>query len=55
MSNATATREIYCLKCRARTVSDNLEPSTLSNGKNAVKGKCTTCGTKTYTIVAQKK
>jgi hypothetical protein len=50
MSHATETREIFCLKCRKRTESTNLAPTEMKNGKKALKGKCTVCGTNTFTI-----
>ena len=44
------TKEIFCMACRKKTLSAHLENKTLKNLKPAISGKCTVCGTKTYTI-----
>jgi hypothetical protein len=49
------TRAIYCMRCRKTTESDHLEHIVTKNKKNAVRGKCTVCGTTTYTIVKSEK
>jgi len=48
---AHETKEIFCCRCRSKTLSAHLEHKTLKNGKAAVSGKCEACGCKTYTIV----
>lgn len=41
----------YCMKCKeARTMKDP-EETTMKNGRPAVKGKCSVCGTGLYRIV----
>lgn len=47
--------EAYCVKCKAkREVKDPVEV-TMKNGKPAVQGTCTTCGTKIFKIGAMTK
>ena len=42
--------EIYCLKCRAKTGSRDVEQVTLKNGRPALRAVCTVCGTGKYRI-----
>ena len=42
--------EIYCLRCRAKTGSQNVEQVTLKNGRPALRAVCTVCGTGKYRI-----
>ena len=44
--------QIYCVKCKSKTASVNLENVTLKNGRNATRGMCLACGTKTFQIGA---
>ena len=44
----TAKELIYCVKCRTKTVTRDLEPFTLKNGKPAVRGVCVDCGYKKH-------
>ncbi len=47
--------EAYCVKCKAkREVKDPVEV-TMKNGKPAVQGTCTVCGTKIFKIGAMSK
>ncbi len=47
--------EAYCVKCKAkREVKDPVEV-TMKNGKPAVQGTCTVCGTKIFKIGAMTK
>ena len=46
---------IYCLKCRTKTESKDLEEVTTKNGKAATRGICSVCGTKTFRINGNKK
>ena len=41
---------IYCLKCRAKTDSRDLEEVTLKNGRPALRAVCTVWGTGKYRI-----
>ena len=38
----------YCMKCRAKREIKDPVAITHSNGKDAVTGKCSTCGTKVF-------
>ena len=40
--------EIYCLKCRAKTGSRDVEQVTMKNGRPALRAVCTVCGTGKY-------
>lgn len=37
--------DAYCVKCKAKRDIQNEEKVTLKNGKPAVKGTCSVCGT----------
>ena len=43
--------EGYCVKCRAKREMIDTERVTMKNGKNAMKGKCATCGTGIFKIL----
>jgi RNase P subunit RPR2 len=45
----------YCVKCKASQEMKNEEQVTLKNGRAAVKGKCTSCGTNMFKILGKKK
>ena len=47
--------EAYCVKCRKKSEMVNAEEVTMSNGKNAMRGKCRVCGTGMYKILGKKK
>ena len=49
------TMEIYCMKCKAKTQSKDLEGVTTKNNKSATSGVCSECGTKTFRIHGNKK
>jgi len=40
----------YCVKCRAMRELKDVEQVTLKNGRPAIRGKCTVCGTTVYVI-----
>ena len=42
--------EIYCLKCRAKTGSRDVEQVTLKNGRPALVAVCSVCGMGKYRI-----
>ena len=44
--------QIYCVKCKARTDSRDVEAVTMKNGKPATAAICTTCGTRKFRIGA---
>ena len=54
MSSA-ASDQIYCLKCREKTDTLEAQEVVLKNGRQAVTGQCTTCGTKKFRMGAARK
>ncbi|MBI3485977.1 hypothetical protein HY025_03455 [Candidatus Daviesbacteria bacterium] len=44
--------QMYCVKCRQKRDAQDVENVTMKNGKPAVKGKCSVCGTGMYKIGA---
>ena len=45
--------EGYCVKCKKKQEIKNAKEVTLKNGKKAIKGECSTCGTKMFRIVGK--
>jgi hypothetical protein len=46
--------EGYCVKCKAKKEMKDSKELTMKNGRNAAKGKCTTCGTSMFKILGNK-
>lgn len=46
--------EGYCVKCKAKQTMSDTEKVTMKNGREAVKGKCSKCGTGMYKILGKK-
>jgi hypothetical protein len=46
--------EGYCVKCKQKREIKNPEQVTMKNGRPAVRGKCTVCGTGMYKILSSK-
>jgi hypothetical protein len=44
----------YCVKCRKKTLMVETQKVTMKNGRPAVRGKCSNCGTGMYKILSQK-
>ena len=44
----------YCMKCKATKDMKNEEKVTMKNGRQALKGKCSACGTGMYKILSKK-
>lgn len=44
----------HCMKCKTKKEIQNEEKVTLKNGRLAVKGKCSDCGTGMYRILKGK-
>ncbi len=44
----------YCVKCKASKEMKDTENVTMKNGRKAMKGKCTDCGTGMYKILGNK-
>ena len=54
MTTTNDPNTIYCLKCRTRTETTNLEQVTLKNGRPAATGLCAVCGKKKFRMGAGK-
>ncbi len=44
----------YCVKCKAKSEMVDAEKVTMKNGRPAMKGKCSKCGTGMYKILSSK-
>jgi hypothetical protein len=44
----------YCVKCKEKRDMKDTEKVTMKNGRPAMKGKCTVCGTGMYKILSTK-
>jgi RNase P subunit RPR2 len=42
--------EAYCVKCKKKVTMKDEQKITMKNGKKAVKGVCSNCGTKVFRI-----
>lgn len=47
--------EAYCVKCKQKRQMKDTEQVTMKNGRQAMKGKCTVCGTGMYKILSTSK
>lgn len=45
----------YCVKCREKKPMADIFHVSMKNGRPALRGKCPTCGTGMYKILAQPK
>lgn len=45
----------YCVKCRTKTEMTGVQQVTMKNGRPALKGKCSKCGTAMFKILPAKK
>ena len=52
MTTPAGAVEIYCVKCKAKTPSRDIEAVTMKNGRAATRSTCTDCGTKKFRIGA---
>ena len=43
--------KIYCVKCKQKTDSDNIENITIKNNRMAIRGNCKICNTQKYMFV----
>ena len=46
MTAGTTTQEAYCVKCKTKREMKNTHEEKLENGRRALKGECSVCGTK---------
>lgn len=44
----------YCVKCKASREMKDEQRVTMKNGREAMRGKCPTCGTGMYKILGKK-
>lgn len=44
----------YCVKCRAKQPMKNTQEVKMKNGRPALKGACSVCGTGVYKILSKK-
>ena len=44
----------YCVKCKAKKDMKNSKQVTMKNGRPALKGECSACGTGMYKILPSK-
>ena len=45
----------HCMKCKAKSEMKDTEEVTMKNGRKAMKGVCTKCGTKMFKILGNAK
>ena len=45
--------EAYCVKCKGKREMKEAKQVKMKNGRNAMKGKCPTCGTGLYRILGK--
>ena len=50
MTSLSQSVEIFCIKCRAKTTSRDIEAVTMKNGRPATRSICTECGTSKFRI-----
>ena len=50
MTTHSEAVEIYCVKCRAKTASKDIEALTMKNGRASTRSICAECGTKKFRI-----
>jgi hypothetical protein len=47
-----AAETAYCMKCKQKREMKDTERVTMKNGRPALKGKCTVCGTGMYKMLS---
>jgi len=52
---AMAEETAYCVKCRQKTTMKDAQEVKMKNGRPAMKGACSVCGTGVYKILSQAK
>ena len=45
--------DAYCVKCKTKREMKDAKQVKMKNGRNAMKGKCPTCGTGLYRILGK--
>jgi hypothetical protein len=51
---ATQTAEAYCVKCKTKREMKDAQEVTMKNGRRALRGSCTVCGTSLTRILPGK-
>lgn len=46
MAQQATAQEAYCVKCKAKREVANAHEETLENGRRALRGECSVCGTR---------
>ena len=46
--------DLYCVKCKTRTGTDDVTTVTTKNNRSALSGKCMQCGTKKFRFVSMR-
>jgi hypothetical protein len=46
--------EAYCVKCREKREMKDEQEVTMKNGRDAISGVCSVCGTKLFRMVGKK-
>lgn len=55
MTETNESNEAYCVKCKAKRIMKEPQRVKMKNGREALQGKCETCGTGMYKILSMKK
>lgn len=50
MTTPSGSVEIYCVKCKVKTASRDIEAVTMKNGRPATRSVCVKCGTRKFRI-----
>ena len=50
MTTPSEAVEIYCVKCKAKTASNDIEAVTMKNVRPATRAVCAECGTQKFRI-----
>ena len=50
MTTPSAVTQIFCMKCKAKTASRDIEAITMKNGRPATRSICVDCGTRKFRI-----
>ena len=48
MTTPSEAIQIYCVKCKAKTASKDIEAVTMKNGRPATRSTCVECGTRKF-------
>ena len=51
----SSSQEAYCVKCKTKRIIKNPEETTMKNGRPAIRGICSVCGSKVFRIIKMKK